>query len=118
MSLRKTNLSVVLGLAALLPMTAGLRAAPGGKSKEVLKLAITFEEPNICRVGVGDQSFFMPEQDNALLETLKSHVKKGRNLSIVGGMEIPYRCVGPTIYTAQRAGFKKVGFVAEPPDTR
>ncbi len=29
--------------------------------------------------------------------------------------ETPYRCVGGVIFTLQRAGFKKVGFIAEPP---
>jgi biopolymer transport protein ExbD len=116
MILRKTTISIVLCLAALLPMAAVLRAASGDKSKEVLQLAISFEAPNVCRVSVGDQSFLMPEQDDALLAALEPLVEKGRVLSIVGAMEIPYRCIGHTIYTAQRAGFKKVGFVAEPPE--
>ena len=115
MNLRKATISIVLCVATLLPMAAVLRATTGGRSKDVLQLAITFEAPNVCRVNVGDQSFLMPEQDDALLAALKPLVEKGRVLSIVGGMEIPYRCIRHTIYTAQRAGFKKVGFVAEPP---
>lgn len=116
MSLRKTTISIVVCVATFLPMAAVLRAAIGGKSRDVLQLAISFEAPNVCRVSVSDQSFLMPEQDDALLAALKPLVEKDRVLSIVGGMEIPYRCIGHTIYTAQRAGFKKVGFVAEPPE--
>jgi biopolymer transport protein ExbD len=27
----------------------------------------------------------------------------------------PYKCIGGTIYTMQRAGFARVGFISEPP---
>ena len=27
----------------------------------------------------------------------------------------PYKCVGGAIYTMQRAGFARVGFISEPP---
>lgn len=115
MRFRKSAISAIFCIAALLPMTVIGRASTGAESRDVVQLTITFEVPDICRVNVGDQSFLMPKQDDTLLATLKPLVKKGRVLSIVGGMDIPYRCIGHTIYTAQRAGFKKVGFIAEPP---
>ena len=34
---------------------------------------------------------------------------------IRGDVNTPYRCIGGTIYTMQRAGFAKVGFISEPP---
>jgi biopolymer transport protein ExbD len=34
---------------------------------------------------------------------------------IRGDIDTPYRCIGATIYTMQRAGFIKVGFISEPP---
>lgn len=114
----KTTISAILCIAALLPMTVMVRAATGTKSRDVLQLTITFDAPDTCRITVGDQSFLMPTQDDALLATLKPLVKKGRILSIVGGGDIPYRCIGHTIYTSQRAGFEKVGFVAEPPEAK
>jgi biopolymer transport protein ExbD len=33
---------------------------------------------------------------------------------IRGDINVPYRCIGGTIYTMQRAGFPKVGFISEP----
>jgi biopolymer transport protein ExbD len=33
---------------------------------------------------------------------------------IRGDINTPYRCIGGTIYTMQRAGFPKVGFISEP----
>jgi len=34
---------------------------------------------------------------------------------IRGDVNTPYRCIGGTIYTMQRAGFARVGFISEPP---
>lgn len=33
---------------------------------------------------------------------------------IRGDINVPYRCIGGTIFTMQRAGFPKVGFISEP----
>ena len=34
---------------------------------------------------------------------------------IRGDVNTPYRCIGGTIYSMQRAGFQRVGFISEPP---
>jgi len=34
---------------------------------------------------------------------------------IRGDVNTPYKCIGGTIYTMQRAGFARVGFISEPP---
>ena len=34
---------------------------------------------------------------------------------IRGDIDTPYRCIGGTIYTMQRAGWTRVGFISEPP---
>ena len=34
---------------------------------------------------------------------------------IRGDVNTPYRCIGGAIYTVQRAGFLRVGFISEPP---
>ena len=34
---------------------------------------------------------------------------------IRGDVDTPYKCVGGTVYTMQRAGFARVGFISEPP---
>src|SRR3546814_7146547 len=33
---------------------------------------------------------------------------------IRGDINTPYRCIGGAVYTMQRAGFAKVGFISEP----
>ncbi|KQX20150.1 MULTISPECIES: ExbD/TolR family protein [unclassified Sphingomonas] len=34
---------------------------------------------------------------------------------IRGDVNTPYRCIGGAVYTMQRAGFTRVGFISEPP---
>ena len=34
---------------------------------------------------------------------------------IRGDVNTPYRCIGGTVYTMQRAGFARVGFISQPP---
>jgi biopolymer transport protein ExbD len=41
------------------------------------------------------------------LELPEAHIR--------GDVNTPYRCIGGAIYTMQRAGFSRVGFISEPP---
>ena len=34
---------------------------------------------------------------------------------IRGDVDTPYKCIGGTVFTMQRAGFARVGFISEPP---
>lgn len=49
-----------------------------------------------------------------LLSIARPEARSGRRAHIVSDMPTPYRCIGGAIYTLQMAGFKDVGFVAEP----
>ena len=40
------------------------------------------------------------------LELPEAHIR--------GDVNTPYKCIGGTIYTMQRAGFARVGFISEP----
>lgn len=61
---------------------------------------------------------------NKAVEKLKAEIDKqgGPNVAglelpevhIRGDINTPYRCIGATIFTMQRAGFIKVGFISEP----
>lgn len=54
-----------------------------------------------------------------LLRIAHDKAKSGRGVHIVSdGVDTPYRCVGGVIYALQAAGFKDIGFVAEPPPGR
>ncbi|MCL6684221.1 ExbD/TolR family protein [Sphingomonas alba] len=87
-----------------------VRAGPGGTcevywnitkvdSDELLKRAVEKLEKLIKDVG-GAQNVTeenMPE----------AHIR--------GDVNTPYKCIGGTIFTMQRAGFARVGFISEPP---
>ena len=67
-------------------------------SQELLDRAVAKLKTEIEKQGgVGNPDLELPE----------AHIR--------GDVNAPYRCVGGTIYTMQRAGFAKVGFISEPP---
>ncbi len=68
-------------------------------SEELLKRAVEKLEAEIKRVG-GPENLTeetMPEAHNR------------------GDVSTPYKCIGGAIFTMQRAGFSRVGFISEPP---
>ncbi|MEO6255467.1 MAG: biopolymer transporter ExbD [Sphingomicrobium sp.] len=68
-------------------------------SKELLDRAVKKLEDEIKRVGGVDNinEENMPE----------AHIR--------GDIDTPYKCIGGAVYTMQRAGFARVGFISEPP---
>lgn len=40
---------------------------------------------------------------------------RGRDVHLEADIRTPYRCIGSVIYTLQRAGARRIGFIAEPP---
>jgi biopolymer transport protein ExbD len=68
-------------------------------SAQLLDLAVKKLEDEIKRQG-GAQ--------NVTQETMpEAHIR--------GDINTPYRCIGGAIFTMQRAGFARVGFISEPP---
>ncbi|PWG02189.1 ExbD/TolR family protein [Sphingosinicella humi] len=68
-------------------------------SEELLNRAVTKLEAEIERLG---------GVENLTEETMpEAHIR--------GDVDTPYRCIGGAIFTMQRAGFARVGFISEPP---
>jgi biopolymer transport protein ExbD len=68
-------------------------------SKELLSRAVKKLEDEIKRQG---------GVENLTEETMpEAHIR--------GDINTPYRCIGGAIFTMQRAGFARVGFISEPP---
>jgi biopolymer transport protein ExbD len=57
---------------------------------------------------------------NALFDFLKVEAVKNPQpeVHVRGDMDVRYEYIGKVIYTTQRAGIQKVGFITEPPDKR
>ena len=87
-----------------------VRAAPDGKcevywqlkkydAQQLLDAAVAKLEKEIERQG---------GVENITEETMpEAHIR--------GDVNTPYRCIGGAIFTMQRAGFSRVGFISEPP---
>ena len=68
-------------------------------SKELLDRAVKKLEDTITAVG---------GVDNITEENMpEAHIR--------GDINTPYRCIGGAVFTMQRAGFARVGFISEPP---
>ena len=91
-------------------VSLSVRGGPGGtcevywglqkvNSEDLLKRAVKKLEDEIKKVG---------GVDNLTEENMpEAHIRADINT--------PYKCVGGAIYTMQRAGFARVGFISEPP---
>ena len=87
-----------------------VRGGPGGEcevywnltkvnSQELLDRAVKKLEDTIRDVG---------GVENITEETMpEAHIR--------GDVNTPYRCIGGAVFTMQRAGFARVGFISEPP---
>jgi len=91
-------------------VSLSVRGAPDGtcevywgltrmNSDELLKRAVKKLEDEIKKLGGVDN---MTEENMP-----EAHIRADINT--------PYKCVGGAIYTMQRAGFARVGFISEPP---
>ena len=91
-------------------VSLSVRAGPGGTcevywnlqrmdSKALLDRAVAKLESDIKRLGGVEN---MTEENMP-----EAHIRADINT--------PYRCVGGAIFTMQRAGFARVGFISEPP---
>ena len=68
-------------------------------SQELIDRAVQKREDQIAAVG---------GVDNLTEENMpEAHIR--------GDVNTPYKCIGGAIYTMQRAGFARVGFISEPP---
>jgi len=91
-------------------VSLSVRAGPGGtcevywnltkvSSDELLDRAVKKLREQIAKVGGAE---------NLTDETMpEAHIR--------GDINTPYRCIGGAIFTMQRAGFARVGFISEPP---
>ena len=78
------------------------------------------ENVNIVVNKEGDFYFNQTKLDdtNALFEFLKKEAVKLPQPAVYvrGDQDVRYEFIGKVIFTAQRAGIQKVGFITEPPD--
>jgi biopolymer transport protein ExbD len=68
-------------------------------SEQLLERAVKKLEDEIARQGGAE---------NITEETMpEAHIR--------GDVNTPYKCIGGAVFTMQRAGFARIGFISEPP---
>lgn len=98
---------------------------PTETKPENVLLAVSGGEGGKCQVFWGMEPVSSQGLLDRAVKKLEAEIKRqggptapGLELPEVhirGDVNTPYRCIGGTIYTMQRAGFVKVGFISEPP---
>jgi biopolymer transport protein ExbD len=101
-----------------------VRYDPTTTKPETVLLSITGSGES-CNVYWGMSPVTADELLNRAVEKLKAEIDRQGGVNnpdlelpeahIRGDVNTPYRCIGGAIYTMQRAGFAKVGFISEPP---
>ncbi|CAM8624681.1 MULTISPECIES: ExbD/TolR family protein [Sphingobium] len=98
---------------------------PTTTKPENVSLSVTQASDGKCAVFWGMAPVSSSELLDRAVAKLEADIKKVGGVEnmtpedlpevhIRGDINTPYRCIGGTIYTMQRAGFPKVGFISEP----
>jgi biopolymer transport protein ExbD len=85
-----------------------IRANPGGECEVYWELTRVNSEDLLNR-GVEALKAEVERQEREL-----GRVEELPEVHIRGDVNTPYRCIGGAIFTMQRAGFARVGFISEP----
>ena len=102
-----------------------VRFDPTTTKPENVSLSVTSKPDGSCAVYWGTALVTHGELLDRAVEKLKAEIARQGGVGnpdlelpeahIRGDVNVPYRCIGGTIYTMQMAGFAKVGFISEPP---
>jgi biopolymer transport protein ExbD len=98
---------------------------PTTTKPENVSLSVTSSPDGSCAVYWNLTKVNSEDLLNRAVAKLEADVKKAGGVEnmtvedlpevhIRGDINTPWRCIGGTIYTMQRAGFPKVGFISEP----
>ncbi len=102
-----------------------VRFDPTQTKPENVSLSVTTDTDGSCAVYWGMSRVSSGDLLDRAVAKLKVEIERqgGANAAglelpeahIRGDVNVPYKCIGGTIYTMQRAGFARVGFISEPP---
>ncbi|WP_136161108.1 ExbD/TolR family protein [Sphingomonas flavalba] len=102
-----------------------VRFDPTTTKPENVSLSVKASDTGACEVYWNQTRVNSTELLNRAVDKLKLEIEKQGGVNapglelpevhIRGDVNTPYRCIGGTIFTMQRAGFARVGFISEPP---
>jgi biopolymer transport protein ExbD len=103
---------------AITALLVGLLGACQSTTPKQASVAIDVEwqPPETCRILVAGQSYILGADNVRLMKALKRAIATSRDAFLKSNdLNVPYKCVGGAIIMAQEAGFKRIGFIADPP---
>ena len=69
-----------------------------------------------CQADAAGRRFTLPAEERQFSRYLRGFRASSSQVMVMPAtQDITYRCFSTTLFLTQRAGFSKVGFVAEPP---
>ena len=103
-----------------------VRYEPTTTKPENVSLSVTGDGKGGCKVYWGLKPVTSEDLLKRAVKKLEDEVKRQGGIQniteetmpeahIRGDINTPYRCIGGAIFTMQRAGFTRVGFISEPP---
>jgi len=84
-------------------------------ASELVIEPVAFQAPSTCTFSVKGQLYTVPADETRFVADLKRWAKDMGRATVSGDVNTPYKCFGWAVFAAQRAGFKRVGFTAQPP---
>jgi biopolymer transport protein ExbD len=85
-----------------------IKGTPGGECE------VYWELTRVNSTDLLDRSVQALKDEIARQEQAFGKVDELPEVHIRGDVNTPYRCIGGAVYTMQRAGFARVGFISEP----
>ena len=79
--------------------------APPNSADAPLRIVVSFQPPQGCRIVAAGRTFVLPGEGRALEAVLARARPRSRRAAIGGDESAPFRCFGNAAYHAQRAGF-------------
>ncbi|MFL6733251.1 MAG: ExbD/TolR family protein [Sphingomicrobium sp.] len=100
---------------------------PTTTKPENVNLSVTGDESGGCKVYWGLEPVNSQQLLDKAVKKLEDEIARVGGVNNVteenmpeahirGDVNTPYKCIGGTIYTMQRAGFARVGFISNPPE--
>jgi biopolymer transport protein ExbD len=100
-----------------------VRFEPTSTKPENVSLSVRSDGAGGCEVYWGLSKMEPQQLLDRAVEKLKAEIERQGGVENVtelpeahirGDVNTPYRCIGGAIFTMQRAGFSRVGFISEP----
>lgn len=96
---------------AILPILVGCSTTQ--TKRKAVTLLMGSGSDGRCIATVEGKSFD-PTDQAALEAALSSYEDQNVTFRVNGSTDVPYRCIGGAVYTLQRSGHSKIGFISEP----